>query len=141
MDFWQANIRKLNGFSNKPVLPSIIVCEIVAGDASAVGHYVAKFSDKHETMMSHPFSAFEQEQSSTYREGLVVQDLYTKSHSPIVNFKRQQELHVTNNQGVGAVFTKGSPHAPLQSMAVRVYMAANRLDIKCTLFGSPGMIL
>ena len=34
LDFWWAKIRKLNGFSIKPVLPSITVCEVVAGDAS-----------------------------------------------------------------------------------------------------------
>ena len=60
LDFWRVKIRKLNGFSIKPVLPSITVYELVAGDASGVGQYIAKFSDKNKTLMSHKFSAFEQ---------------------------------------------------------------------------------
>ena len=80
--------------------------------------------------MSHKFSAFQQQQSSTYRECLVVSDLYTMSQSPVVKFKRQQVMHVTDNQGVVAVFTIDSPRAPLNYMAVKVYMAANRLNIK-----------
>ena len=41
-------------------------------------------------------------------------------------------MHVTDNQGVAAIFQIGSPVEPLQKMAVKVYMAANRLNI--TLF-------
>ena len=124
LDFWWEKIRKLNGFSIKPVLPSTTVCEIVARDTSADGHYVAKFSDKNKTLMSRKFSVFEQQQSSTYRECLVVLDLYTMSHLPVVKFKIQQIMHVTDNQGGAAIFNKGSPRDPLQSIAVKVYMAA-----------------
>ena len=46
INFWESNIVRLNGFFIKPVLPTITVCEIVAGDASEKGHYAAKFSDK-----------------------------------------------------------------------------------------------
>ena len=70
------------------IIPSITVCEVVAGDASGIGHYVAKFSDTNETLMSQKFTTFEQQQSSTYRESLDVTDLYTTSHSPVVSFKR-----------------------------------------------------
>ena len=41
-------------------------------------------------------------------------------------------MHVTDNQGVVAIFQIGSPVEALQSMAVKVYLAANRLNI--TLF-------
>ena len=101
----------------------------MARDASGEGQYIAKFSDKHETLLSHKFTAFEKQQSSTYRECLVVSDLYTMSHSHVVKFKRQQVMHVTDNQGTVAVFTKGSPRDTLQSIAVKVYIAANRINI------------
>ena len=74
--------------------------------------------------MSRKFSVFEQQQSSTYRECLVVLDLYTMSHLPVVKLKIQQIMHVTDNQGGAAIFNKGSPRDPLQSIAVKVYMAA-----------------
>ena len=60
-------------------------------------------------MMSRKFTTFEQKQSSTFRESLVVLDLYTKSSSPIVKFKRQQIMHLTDNKGVVSVFTIDLP--------------------------------
>ena len=41
-------------------------------------------------------------------------------------------MHVTDNKGVETIFQIGSPVEALQKMAVKVYMAANRLNI--TLF-------
>ena len=38
-------------------------------------------------------------------------------------------MHVTDNKGVEAIFQIGSPVEALQKMAVKVYMAANRLNI------------
>ena len=104
----------------------------MAGDASGVGTYMAKFSDKSETLLSRQFTAFERRQSSTYRESLGVCDLYSTVDSSIVRFKGQQILHVTDNQGVETIFQIGSPVEALQKMAVKVYLAANRLNI--TLF-------
>ena len=129
MDFWRSKIKKLNGFAIKPVIPSITQCELIAGDASGVGSYMARFSDKNETLLSRKFTEFERQQSSTYRESCGVCDLYTTANSPIVRFKGQQIMHVTDNQGVVAIFQKGLPRDALESMAVKVYMAANRMNI------------
>ena len=104
LDFWRSKIKKLNGFSIKPFIPSITMCELVAGDASGEGSYMAKFSDKSETLLSRKFTEFERQQSSTYRESCGVCDLYTTANSPIVKFKGQQIMHVTDNQGVAAIF-------------------------------------
>ena len=38
-------------------------------------------------------------------------------------------MHVTDNKGVEAIFQIGSPVEALQKMAVKVYLAANRLNI------------
>ena len=121
--------KKLNGFAIKPVIPSITSCQLVAGDASGIGTYMAKFSDESETLLSRQFTAFERRQSSTYRESLGVCDLYSCVDSSIVRFKGQQILHVTDNQGVETIFQIGSPVEALQKMAVKVYLAANRLNI------------
>ena len=39
-------------------------------------------------------------------------------------------MHLTDNKGVVSVFTIGSPNKALQSMAVNVFKAANRLNLK-----------
>ena len=39
-------------------------------------------------------------------------------------------MHLTDNKGVVSVFTIGYPKKYLQSMAVKVYMAANKLNLK-----------
>ena len=93
---------------------------------------MAKFSDNSKTLLSRKFTAFKRRQSSTYRESLGVCDLYTTVDSSIVRFKGQQILHITDNKGVETIFQIGSPVEALQKMAVKVYLAANRLNI--TLF-------
>ena len=49
LEFWESNLVKLNGFAISPITPSITTCEIVAGDASGVGLYAAKFLGKQQT--------------------------------------------------------------------------------------------
>ena len=87
LEFWQSKIKKLNGFAIKPVIPSITTCELVAGDASGKGTYMAKFSDKSETLLSRKFTDFERQQSSTYRESQGVCDLSSTFDTSIVRFK------------------------------------------------------
>ena len=67
LEFWRSKIKKLNGFSIKPVIPSITMCELVAGDASREGSYMVKFSDKSKTLLSRKFTEFERQQSSELR--------------------------------------------------------------------------
>ena len=43
LQFWESNIKKLNGFAISPVIPSITKCEVIAGDASGEGLYGAHF--------------------------------------------------------------------------------------------------
>ena len=130
LSFWKLNIAKLNGFAICPVTPSVTTCEVIAGDASGEGLYAARFSDKNETVFSRKLTANEKKESSTYRECLVIFGIYTNPNSPIHSFKGHQILHLTDNRGVVSVFQIGSPKKHLQSMAVKVYKAANRLNLK-----------
>ena len=130
LSFWKLNIAKLNGFAICPVTPSVTTCEVIAGDASGEGLYAARFSDKNETVFTRKLTANEKKESSTYRECLVIYGIYTNPNSPIHSFKGHQILHLTDNTGVVSVFRIGSPKKHLQSMAVKVYKAANRLNLK-----------
>ena len=78
---------------------------------------------------SRKLTAKEKNESSTYCECLVILGIYTDPHSPIHSFRRQI-LHLTDNRGVVSIFTIGSPKKHLQSMAVKVYGAANRLNLR-----------
>ena len=113
-----------------PVTPSITTCEIIAGDASGVGLYAAKFYGKQQTVYSRKLTNNERSESSTYRECLTILGIYTDSSSPIHLFKRREILHLTDNKGVVSVFTIGLPRPKLQSMAVAVFKAANRLNLR-----------
>ena len=72
LNFWEHNIKKLNGFSIAPVVPSITECEVIAGDASGQGLYAAHFSDVNNTIYSRKLTLSEQSQSSIYHEYLVI---------------------------------------------------------------------
>ena len=87
LGFWESNISKLNGFAIAPVNPSLTACEVIPGDASGEGLYVAHFSDKNKTVFSRKSSTAEKSKSSTYRECLVILGIYTESLSPILSFK------------------------------------------------------
>ena len=129
--FWEKNLRKLNGFAISPITPSIASCEIIAGDASGCGLYAAKFSGSNDTIYSRKLTPSEMAESSTFRECLTIFGIYTdKSSSQIHKFSRRNILHLTDNKGVVSVFSIGSPRPKLQSMAVAVYRAANRLNLK-----------
>ena len=67
LQFWELNIKKLNGFAISPVIPSITKCEVIAGDASGEGLYAAHFSGVNNTIYSRKLTLFEQSQSSTFR--------------------------------------------------------------------------
>jgi len=119
LEFWRSKIKKLNGFAIKPVIPSITSCQLIAGDSSGSGTYMAKFSDLSETLLSRKFTAFERRQSSTYRESIGVCDLYSCVDSPIVRFRGQQIVHITDNQGVETIFQIGSPVESLQKWLLK----------------------
>ena len=118
LQFWEFNIKKLNGFAISPVIPSITKCEVIGGDSSGEGLYAAHFSDVNNTIYSRKLTLFEQSQSSTFRECLVILGIYTDSHGPISLFKGRQILHLTYNKGVVSIFTIGSPKPALQAMAL-----------------------
>ena len=52
LQFWESNIKKLNGFAISPVIPSNSKCEVIAGDASGEGLYAAHFSGVNNTIYS-----------------------------------------------------------------------------------------
>ena len=52
LQFWESNIKKLNGFAISPVIPSITKCEVIAGDASGEGLYAAHFLGVNNTVYS-----------------------------------------------------------------------------------------
>ena len=85
---------------------------------------------KMKQFFSRKLTAKEKNESSTYRECLVILGIYTNPNSPIHSFKGQQILHLTDNKGVVSIFSIGSPKKHLQSMAVKVYKAANRLNLR-----------
>ena len=66
LNFWEANISKLNGFAISPISPSITTCEVVEGDASGRGLYAAHFSDKNLIFFSRKLTAAEISKISTY---------------------------------------------------------------------------
>ena len=130
LQFWESNIKKLNGFAITPIIPSITKCEVIAGDASGEGLYAAHFSGVNNTIYSRKLTLSEQSQSSTFCECLVILGIYTDSNGPISLFKGRQILHLTDNKGVVSIFTIGSPKPALQAMALKVFKVANSLGMK-----------
>ena len=111
--FWGHNIVKLNNFSISPTTPSITTCKLVVRMLDGEGLYAASFLDKNKTLFSRQMSASKRNESSTYRECLVILDIYMNSNRPIFSFKGQQIMHLTDNKDVVAVFMKGSPKKKL----------------------------
>merc|ERR1711873_308733 len=88
------------------------------------------FQTNTKQFFSRKLTANEKLESSTYRECPVILGIYTNPSSPIHSFKGHQILHLTDNRCVVSIFNIGSPKKHLQSMAVKVYKAANRLNLK-----------
>merc|ERR1711954_561098 len=68
LQFWESNIKKLNGFAITPVIPSITKCEVIAGYASGEGLYAAHFLGVNNTVYSRKLTLQQISQSSTYLE-------------------------------------------------------------------------
>ena len=83
--FWESNIANLNRFA-------IATCELVAEDASGEELYAAKFSDKNETIYSRKLTTKEKNESSSFRECLVILGIYTNPSSPINKFQKTANI-------------------------------------------------
>ena len=131
MGFLMGNISKLSGFPIAPEFPSLTTCRVTAGDASGVGLYVADFTSGSRTIATRQFSDYEMHQSSTFRECLVVWDVYASPSISIGSkFSNFQVIHITDNKGVVSIFTIGSPKKHLQELALDMCHSCNHLGIK-----------
>ena len=81
--FWIENLDKLNGFPyNQPVsLESTHFDDMLTGDASSEGLYLACLKGKEGTLLSRKFYPEEKKSSSTKREFTVFQQFYTSEDS------------------------------------------------------------
>ena len=138
LGFWIKNISDLNGYAISPEYPSVTTCRVIAGDASGVGLFVAEITSGDRTIATRRFTDFEMHQSSTYRECIVVRDVYSISQgSKGQQFSGSQVMHITDNKGVVAVFTIGSPVKALQAIALDVFRACNHFGIHVQFLWQP----
>ena len=94
---------------------------------SATGYFLAQVLPNKEPLTSRPFTAFEREQSSTYRELVVLLEFYTSRVAE--SFRGHRIRHFTDNMAVFHIMLGGSRKEHLQEMAVQTYLACKFLDI------------
>ena len=122
--FWVDNIDTVNGFAIKH---THAITKIVYSDASqhAYGGYLVGRLGNH---IAHgTFTHFERNESSTYRELAAVKHVL---HSLGPQLKHETVLWHSDNKNVSTVINYGSPKEQLHSLALDVYHASLKFDIR-----------
>ena len=131
INFWQANVRDLNGFHFKASLSMIDIHHQMVSDASNIGIFGYRFfSNEYEVMLRRALTEREIKRSSTDRELLAVEEIYTGPDA--VKLAGSVVRHLIDNQSVVNILANGSKKKRLHEMAVNIFLNCRRLNI--TLF-------
>ena len=119
--FWLENIESLNGFPfSASKSEEQFEIEII-GDASDKGLFAFSYGDCCETVARRRFTGKEAMESSTFREILVLHDVYCSPD--IGKFSNKRIRHLTDNKAVEFIFKAGSNKFRIHRMVVDIFLS------------------
>ena len=119
--FWLENIESLNGYSFSASKSEEQFEMEVVGDASDKGLFAYSYGDTYETVARRKFTRKESKESSTYREILVLHEVYC---SPDVGRLANKKIrHLTDNKAVEFIFKAGSNKFRIHRMVVDIFLS------------------
>ena len=130
LEFWIENLEKLNGFSFSASLSECQFEIEIAGDASDRGLFAFQYGDHFETVARRMFSRQEAKESSTYREILVLHEVYCSPD--LARFSKTRIRHLTDNKAVEFIFQSGSRNPRIHKLVVDIFLACHALQISLT---------
>ena len=124
LTFWENNIEYVNGFTFKHAPTT---SKIVFTDAAGTGWGGFTLFRLEELICSGKFNAFEQQQSSTYRELLAVK-LVLQSYGQIL---ANQSIQVNvDNFSASRILSVGSRKTNLQNLAIDIFYHCMKYNVK-----------
>ena len=130
LTWWKENIARVTKF---PIVSSFTTTSLsfeeVAGDASAVGHFVYAVGPERSILASRAFKQEEQEQSSTWRELKAFYDTWTNLEV-LKRYAGGRVAHYTDSKAMASIVMKGSRNRKLHPMVVESALALRHHGIR-----------
>ena len=121
LQWWRSNVRGVSKYPISGKLSTTVVAEEVASDGSALGHFCYSVGGG-VRLAGRPFNAWEQAQSSTYRELLAFKETWT-SEEVLARFEGKRVAHLTDSKAMCYIIERGSRNRRLQPMVVEATLA------------------
>lgn len=128
LQWWLENVRKVSKYPIQGSLSSIPASIKVASDSSGVGLFSYEVRGQ-VCLARRPFSAFERDQSSTYRELAAFFDTWTNP-SNLSYFKGKKIAHHTDNKAMVYIIAKGSRNRKLQPLIMEAVLKLREYNIE-----------
>ena len=129
LHWWVKNLKSVSKFPIGGTLSSTTVgVEEVASDGSGVGHFVYSVGEG-VRLAGRPYSSWEQQQSSTYRELVAFHDTWT-CEEVLEKFKGKMVTHLTDSKAMCFIVEKGSRNPKLHPMVVEATLALRKWGVR-----------
>ena len=130
LDFWIKNLVTLNGFPFSASKSEDQFELQIIGDASNKGLFAYSYGDSLVTLARRMFSRREALESSTYREVLVLHEVYCSPSA--AKFSDMRIRHLTDNKAVEFIFKSGSRNPKIHGLVVDVFLSCRTHRILLT---------
>ena len=127
--WWIRNIRSVSKFPIEGTRSSTTVgVEEVASDGSGVGHFSYSVGGG-VRLAGQPYTSWEQQQSSTYRELLAFHETWT-CEEVLKRFQGRRVTHLTDSKAMCFIVEKGSRNLKLHPMVVEATLALRKWGVR-----------
>ena len=124
--WWRENIRCVSKFPFTGKLSSKVADFQVASDGSGVGHFSYMVDGRR--LSGRAFSAWEREQSSTFRELVSFEETWT-NREVLEQFRGRRITHMTDSKAMCAIIERGSRNRLLQPLIMRAVLALREYGV------------
>ena len=128
LSFWIDNIEILNGFLFSSRKEELQFQYELCGDASQKGLFCFQYSSSEEVVLRRLLTSDEKKKSSTFREMLVLHEVYAKSS--IEKYSGLVLRHLVDNQAVMWIMSVGSRNPELQIMVKEIFLNCRKWDVR-----------
>ena len=128
--FWLENIESLNGFPFSASKSEDQYEMEIIGDASDEGLFAFSYGDTFDTLARRKFSGKEVMESSTFREILVLHEVYCSPD--VVKLSNKRIRHLTDNRAVESIFKAGSNKFRIHRLVVDIFLSCRTHGILLT---------
>ena len=130
LEFWIENLASLNGFPFSASKSESRFEIEIAGDASDRGLFAFQYGDGMETIARRLFTDKEAKESSTYREVLVLHEVYCSRN--VGRLAKARIRHLTDNKAVEYIFRSGSRNPRIHKLVVEIFLSCHAHQILLT---------